>query len=303
MKNCNIIKDLLPSYIEKLTSTETNFFIEKHLEECEECKNTFKNMNKNITDNIEIDEKVLQTKEVRFLKNMNKKMFKKALILGTSIGILILLIIYICIVIYRFSIIENLSNKYSSFQKLNNIYLEVNDNYIADNLQFVENLKTQYWYKDNIIKVKQSSSKYDFYNSFTRYIDLKNKKIYVFNDKDKTVEIIDRENVEENNEIFIMLNSKYVKKLNDKIKLSMNIYAPIYNKNNDYTIVDMGVGNQIYDSETGLLNISYYYEYTGNEVNLYNHHFQTYTYSNNSVEDSDVCIPNLNKYVLTDEII
>ena len=38
MKNCKIVQDLLPNYIEKLTSDETNIFIEKHLKECEDCK-------------------------------------------------------------------------------------------------------------------------------------------------------------------------------------------------------------------------------------------------------------------------
>ena len=33
-RDCKIIQDLLPNYIEKLTNEETNNFIEEHLKEC-----------------------------------------------------------------------------------------------------------------------------------------------------------------------------------------------------------------------------------------------------------------------------
>ena len=33
-EKCKIVQDLLPNYIDKLTSEETNSFVEKHLEEC-----------------------------------------------------------------------------------------------------------------------------------------------------------------------------------------------------------------------------------------------------------------------------
>lgn len=297
MKNCNIIKDLLPSYIEKLTSIETSTFIEKHLEECNECKNIFNNMNQDDKDNIEYDEDILNSKDVKFFKNMNKRILRRAEFLGTSIGILLLIIIYISIVIYRFTIIENLLKKQEDFTQATNIFLEVNDNYIGENLQFIENLKTKYWYKDNIIKIQQTSSKYGLYNSFTRYIDLEKKLIYVFNHTDKTVEIINRKDILENNEIFEIIN-KNTKALNNKIKLSMDIHVPIYSKNDYSIITDWNVGSYIYDSKTGLLNMSYYYEYTGDDNNSYNHHFQTYTYSNNSVSDDDIIIPNVDEYTI-----
>ena len=33
-KDCKIVQDLLPNYIEKLTNEETNKYIEEHLNEC-----------------------------------------------------------------------------------------------------------------------------------------------------------------------------------------------------------------------------------------------------------------------------
>ena len=44
IRNCKIVQDLLPNYIDGLTNEETNVFIENHLKECSECKKTFENM-------------------------------------------------------------------------------------------------------------------------------------------------------------------------------------------------------------------------------------------------------------------
>ncbi len=37
---CNVIEDLLPLYVEGLTSDDTNFLIEEHLKTCTDCKKT-----------------------------------------------------------------------------------------------------------------------------------------------------------------------------------------------------------------------------------------------------------------------
>ena len=43
-KNCNIIRDLLPLYVENLTSEDSNQFVMEHLHSCEECTNILKDM-------------------------------------------------------------------------------------------------------------------------------------------------------------------------------------------------------------------------------------------------------------------
>ena len=37
-KECRIVQDLLPLYIDEVVSKESNDFIEKHLQECKQCK-------------------------------------------------------------------------------------------------------------------------------------------------------------------------------------------------------------------------------------------------------------------------
>ena len=42
--NCNIINDLMPSYIDSICSKETGAAIEEHIEHCQECKKTMQLM-------------------------------------------------------------------------------------------------------------------------------------------------------------------------------------------------------------------------------------------------------------------
>ena len=69
-RDCKIVQDLLPNYIENLTNEETNRFIEEHLKYCPECQKVLENMQKEI--------KVSTTKrddrEVKYIKKYNKKL-------------------------------------------------------------------------------------------------------------------------------------------------------------------------------------------------------------------------------------
>ena len=51
-RDCKIVQDLLPNYIENLTNEETNRFIEEHLKECPECQKVLENMKKELKDSI-----------------------------------------------------------------------------------------------------------------------------------------------------------------------------------------------------------------------------------------------------------
>ena len=68
--DCKIVQDLLPNYIENLTSEETNNYIKEHLEKCEECKKIYENMKKNIKSNNNNEN---NKKDVKYLKKFNNK--------------------------------------------------------------------------------------------------------------------------------------------------------------------------------------------------------------------------------------
>jgi hypothetical protein len=54
--NCNIVRDLLPSYIDNLCSQDSIHFIEEHMRSCEKCKEVYTSMKNDIDIPEEIDE-------------------------------------------------------------------------------------------------------------------------------------------------------------------------------------------------------------------------------------------------------
>ena len=113
-KLCNIIKDLLPSYIENLTNDETNSFIESHIADCPECKELLENMQKEI----EVNSPKKEEKNFKYIKRYNQKLkiFRNIL--------LIIALIFILIVTRRFIIINDLSNKARISESKTNYYIK-----------------------------------------------------------------------------------------------------------------------------------------------------------------------------------
>lgn len=70
INDCELVKDLLPNYVDNLTSQESNEFIESHISECAECKLLLDEMKKSSVS----DEKVNSKKFVNFAKKYNKKL-------------------------------------------------------------------------------------------------------------------------------------------------------------------------------------------------------------------------------------
>lgn len=69
--SCGVIRDLLPSYVEQLTGSETNELVEQHLADCEECRKVVGNMknNEKMSPVIQGEEKA----ELDFLKKNKKR--------------------------------------------------------------------------------------------------------------------------------------------------------------------------------------------------------------------------------------
>ena len=126
-RNCKIVQDLLPNYIEKLTTEETNQFIEEHLKECDECKKVLENMQKDIQLNAEKQDK----REVKYMKKYSNKMKVLKYIL------LALIIIYIAIVLRRTFIMFSLSEKAKENKSYDNYYAKLYS-YHGDSLTITE---------------------------------------------------------------------------------------------------------------------------------------------------------------------
>lgn len=63
MMKCNIIRDLFPSYIDNLTSEDSNQAIEEHLKECSKCRTYLDAMKKEVASEIYIENDRKKIKE------------------------------------------------------------------------------------------------------------------------------------------------------------------------------------------------------------------------------------------------
>ena len=75
MKNeCNIIKDILPLYVEDMVSADTSAFVEEHLEKCAECRAELEDMKKSNgleKNNVSVEDEVMP------LKAFKKKWYRQ----------------------------------------------------------------------------------------------------------------------------------------------------------------------------------------------------------------------------------
>lgn len=108
-KECKIIQDLLPNYLENITTEETNNFIKEHLQNCEECMKAYNTMKENL------EVKPMDTKEeISYMKK-----FKRKLKLLKNI-LLIIIVIFIVIVGRKAIILANLFNTSNELYDRNN---------------------------------------------------------------------------------------------------------------------------------------------------------------------------------------
>ena len=83
---CEMIRDLLPLYIDGLTSKESNQEIEKHLKNCEECQKYYQEMTGGIANFSVITTEEIE--DVNLIKKIKKKNRRKALVIFVGAFIL-----------------------------------------------------------------------------------------------------------------------------------------------------------------------------------------------------------------------
>ena len=129
--NCEIIKDLLPLYVDKLVSEETKNIVEEHIEECYNCKSTLEDMNPvekiNPEDNI---------KQVDCFKKIKKKSRKK-IVISILLGMIVTLVGVFAIWMHGFPVPSN-DLEYSTTVRGKDVIVEVN--HVSDT-QIITSLK------------------------------------------------------------------------------------------------------------------------------------------------------------------
>lgn len=87
--DCDIIRDLLPLYIDDVVSDATKELVETHLEDCDACRKEAEWMRETVT--LPTNEKV-QEAEVKALKKLKKRFFKKKVIVALVTACLTLVV-------------------------------------------------------------------------------------------------------------------------------------------------------------------------------------------------------------------
>ena len=273
-KLCNIIKDLLPSYIENLTNEETNSFIESHIADCPECKELLENMRKEI----EVNRPKKEEKNFKYIKSYSKrlKIFRNIL--------LIIALVFILIVTRRFIIITDLSNKAKIAESKANYYIK-SECYLN--------------------KVFQTYEKYN-----KDKISLTTNKIYYIDNPNNIEEYINYASDKENLKLAKNIQEQNLETINKDIGLDITNYTSVFHtipeklyfalttsiqnvilSNNQCYLLKIDNAEEFIDADTGL--IVKIIDNDKNRVTDFYYEFDTVT-------DEDVELPDTTGFVPID---
>lgn len=108
--NCDIIGDLLPSYVDGICSEQTKQCIEEHIENCQDCREKIR-----ILKETEISAIKLEQQQINFAKKINKSIQNKGII--DSILLLAFMLLSVLAIEY-----QNRHNQWN-YSMIGNIYL------------------------------------------------------------------------------------------------------------------------------------------------------------------------------------
>lgn len=269
-KDCKIIQDLLPNYIEKLTNEETNRYVEEHLAECTECTQILKNMQKDIDINND-NERTRQ--EVKYMKKFNRK-------LKFLRNILILIVLLVVIVIGRKTIIlTNISSKVNKVRDENNYYIKTESLFEGK-----MTISERYYKDDKILITKTIYSK-----------DGKVTKEIIYQSEDEKIILKDdgeKKTLSNLSEIGRGTPSYTSKNFFENLKTAITTNIRTINiKNRKCYILREENIEKFIDSNTGL---------TVKEIDDSDNYTINYEYEYGIVKDSDITRPDTTGYTLTE---
>ena len=170
---------MLQNYIDKLTSNETNQYIEEHINDCKDCKKILDAMQKDI----QIEEKKLEKKKVKYIKKYNRRL--KILKISLVSIILILVILFITFPGKNMMIIASLKDKFKVYDdKSDNVYIKIT--YYGND---IPNVTYDNYYKDGITKSIMTNAEANV--KWIQYNYQDQEKLYVESPESKTLQIDD----------------------------------------------------------------------------------------------------------------
>ena len=281
---CKIVQDLLPNYIEKLTSEETNDFINEHLENCDECSQMLENMKMEI----DSEEKKQEKRRVKYMKKFNSRFRILKIILAIVLVIIAILVIH---TLRNLIIINNLKNAIKPYSESTNYTVH------SANISNATNSKidiTVYKKGEKFVRIMERTSG-GATATISEYYNGKTTTVYVESQGDKVVRT--EENIMEPN----ITSSLDMRSTLQTLLLSFvsKIRSAEYNGKDCYVFSNAipnmllsGLGDDViyYEKDTGLFVNSIY----GDMLNEQEYEF-------NNVDDSVFIEPDASEYLTEEE--
>lgn len=154
---CKIVQDLLPTYIESLTSEETTNFIEEHLNSCNECNKIHNNMKESI-----VNQEIENTEIIKKIKKYKRKIRLIKIIF--ILAILAFPIYLIGNVAFKFYVIRNAYERNTNYRNFESFTLE---EYVGS-IEAYEKHYTTYYLKDSMKKF-YGNDLIEYYDGETHY--------------------------------------------------------------------------------------------------------------------------------------
>lgn len=303
-KECKIVQDLLPSYIDNLTTKETKDYIDEHLEKCQECKKMLEEMKKDL--NLNIPKK--DNREVKYIKKFNRKINILKLI------ILLAIVVFIIITARKVIIISSLSKNAEDIINTENYHT------ITYSYRLEDYSKTEVFSlgnKKKIIMTQVKGNKVNKITMFAKKSETTNK------ENDKYIANIYREFkdgkdgefgkiVNLNQEIEIFVNPQNVTKTENYLQLIIysmlsTIKNTTFNGQECYYIsnfknVDSKLDEGAYiNKSTGLPISSIAYEYKNPDGTRGRVPTSDYVYEFNVVKEEEFVEPNKDEYKIINQ--
>lgn len=301
-RECKIVQDLLPSYIENLTTKETKVYIEEHLEKCQSCKQVLERMKQEF--NLNITKK--DNREVKYIKKFNKKINILKLIIS------LILVVFIILTARKVIIISSLSKNAENTINTSNYHTVTYSYYLEDYS------KTEVFSLGDKKKIITTQRKDNGINKITIFArknesSSENDKKYIANiyrevkdKKDGKIEKV----VNLNQEIEIFVNPQNVTKTENYLQLFVysilsSVKDTTFNGEECYYISNFkSVNNNLEEGmyvnkSTGLPISSIAYEYKNPDGTRGRVPTSDYIYEFNEVKEEEFVEPNIDEYKVT----
>lgn len=89
MKKCNVVRDLIPLYIDGAASQDSREVVEKHLSECNPCREVYQEMRNTLPDSGAAQELAELDKAARRMKKRRRRRLWRNVLIGLLLGVLL----------------------------------------------------------------------------------------------------------------------------------------------------------------------------------------------------------------------